>query len=228
VLSAYTDVTAIPGLNMDSIQIALGLIVITDICLLAAERQRLSIRLIALQGVILGLLPLLTHTGEIDARLMAICAVFLLIKAVVLPLILRRTYKKLPAQSPGKPYLGNTLSVLAGLAGFVFSLWLSSRLGLTANPLFSLFFAPAFATIFAGLLLIVAHREALSQMFGYLVMENGIYLLGVPTAQQNTFWLELSVLLDIMVAAFVMTIAIHHIHRAFHSTDVERFACIKD
>jgi hydrogenase-4 component E len=228
VLSAYTDVTSIPGLNMDSIQIALGLIVITNICLLAAERLRLCIRLIALQGVILGLLPLLTHTGEIDARLMVMCAVVLLIKAVALPLVLRRTYKKLPPQRPDRPYLGSTLSVLAGFVGFVFSLWLSSRLGLTANPLFSLFFAPAFATIFTGLLLIVAHRGALFQMFGYLVMENGIYLLGVPMAQQNTFWLELSVLLDIMVAAFVMTIAIHHIHRAFRSTDVDRFASIKD
>ena len=227
-LSAYADISTLPGLNADSLQVALGLIVISDMCLLAAERQRLSMRLITLQGVILGLLPLLAHTGDLDAHLIGISAIFLLIKAVILPLVLRRTYKKLPPQPPDKPYLGNTLSVMAGLSGFIFSLWLGSRLGVTANPLFSLFFAPAFATIFTGLLLIVARRRALSQMFGYLVMEYGIYLLGVPMAQQDALWLELSVLLDIMVAAFVMGIAIRHIHLAFHSTDVERFACIRD
>ena len=213
---------------MDGLQFALGLVVITDMCLLAAERQRLSVRLIALQGIILGVLPLLAHTGAVDAHLIVISAVFLAIKAVVLPLVLRRTYKKLPPQPPSRPYLGNTLSVMAGLAGFMFSLWLGSRLGVTQNPMFSLFFAPAFATIFTGLLLIVARRKALSQMFGYLVMENGIYLLGVPMAQEDALWLELSVLLDIIIAAFVMGIAIHHIHRAFHSTDVDRFACIRD
>ncbi len=219
---------ALSGLNADGLQVILGLIVISDMCLLAAERQRFSIRLIALQGAILGLLPLLVHSGEKDARLIAITALFFLIKAALLPLVLRRTYKKLPPQPPSRPYLGHSLSVLAGLGGFVFSLWLGSRLGDTANPLFSLFFAPAFATIFAGLLLIVARRRALSQMFGYLVMENGIYLLGVPMAQHDAIWLELSVLLDIMVAAFVMGIAVRHIHLAFHSMDVDHFACIKD
>lgn len=227
-LSAYADLSSFPGLNTSGLQAALGLIVITDMCLLAAERQRLSMRLIALQGVILGILPLLAHTGALDAHLIGISAIFLCIKAVALPLLLRRTYKKLPAQPPSNPYLGNTLSVLAGLAGFIFSLWIGSRLGVTANPLFALFFAPAFATIFAGLLLIVARRKALSQMFGYLVMENGIYLLGVPMAQEDALWLELSVLLDILVAAFVMGMAIDYIHRAFHSTDVDHFACIKD
>ena len=65
-------------------------------------------------------------------------------------------------------------------------------------------------------------------MFGYLVMENGIYLLGVPMAQEDAVWLELSILLDILVGAFVMGIAIHHINRAFNSTDVEEFASLRD
>lgn len=217
-----------PALTLDWLQAALGIIVITDLSLLAAERQRLSMRLIALQGIILGLLPLLAHTGGVDLHLIGVTVIFLGIKGVVLPLLLRRTYKKLPPQPPSAHYLGNTASVLAGLGGYVFSLWFGAQLGVAANPLFALFFPPAFATVFAGLLLIVARRKALNQMFGYLVLENGIYLLGVPMAQDDAVWLELSILLDILVGAFVMGIAIHHIHRAFDSTDVDDFASLRD
>ena len=102
----------------DWTQAALGLIVITDLCLLAAERQRLAIRLIALQGLILGLLPLLAHTGEADAHLIAVSCIFLAIKGLVLPWLLRRTYRILPPQPPSNPYLGNTMCVLIGLCGF--------------------------------------------------------------------------------------------------------------
>lgn len=210
------------------IELMLGLIVITDLSLLAAERQRLSIRLIALQGILLGLFPLCVHTGEVDTHIIVVTLIFLGIKGVMLPMLLMRTYKRLPPQPPSRSYLGNTLSVLAGLGGYGFSLWLAGRMGVVENPLFLLFFAPAFSTIFTGLLLIVARRRALSQMFGYLIMENGIYLLGVPMVQQDAIWVELSVLLDILVGAFVMGIAIHHIHKAFHSIDVDHFAVLKD
>ena len=214
--------------SADWLQAALWLIVITDLALLAAERQRLCIRLIALQGCILGLMPLIALPGSIDPHLLGVAAIFLGVKGVILPLLLRRTYRKLPPQPPANPYLGNTACVLVGVCGFAFSLWFGGRLGVSSNPLLTLIFPPAFATIFAGLLLIVTRRKALGQMFGYLIMENGIYLLGVPMAQQDAVWLELSILLDILVGAFVMGIAIHHLNRAFDSTDVEEFASLRD
>ncbi|MDL2316290.1 hydrogenase-4 component E [Desulfovibrio sp. OttesenSCG-928-A18] len=223
---AFASLSSLPSL--DWLQTALGLVIITNLCLLAAERRRLSIRLIALQGVILGLLPLLAHTGEVDAHLICMTLIFLGIKGVVLPLLLRRTYKKLPPQLPSNPYMGNTACVLAGMGGLVFSLWFASNLGMTANPLFLLMFSPAITTVLAGILLIVTRKKALSQMFGYLVMENGIYLLGVPMIQEDAMWVELTILLDILVAAFVMGIAIRHINKAFESTDVDRFASLRD
>ncbi len=229
-ISPTTASLAAPGtlFSFDVLQAVLGMVLITDLSLLAAERQRLCIRLIALQGILLGLLPLVAHRGEVTAHLIWVTALFLGIKGVVLPLLLRRTYKQLPPQPPVKPYLGHTACVLAGLCGFVLSLWLGDRVGVAANPLFALVFPAAFATVFAGILLIVTRRKALTQMFGYLVMENGIYLLGVPMAQEDAVWLELSILLDILVGVFVMGIAIHHINRAFDSTDVDQFASLRD
>jgi hydrogenase-4 component E len=223
-------VIGVPMSPGNALEMVLGLIVIGDFCLLGAERRRLSIRLIGLQGFVLGLMPLLLveGAGTEDWSLLMTVAVFVAVKAGLLPLFLWNTYKKLPPLPPQTSYLGNTTSVLLGLVAFVFSLWLNARLGMAANPLFSQIFPTAFATIFTGLLLIISRRMALAQIFGYLVMENGIYLLGVPMAQESAVWLELSILMDILVAAFVMGVALTHINRAFDSTDVERFASLRD
>ena len=74
----------------------------------------------------------------------------------------------------------------------------------------------------------VARRKALTQVIGYLAAENGIFLLGVPLAAQGSVWLELSVLLDVFVAVFVMGIALHHINKTFESIDVGRFCSLRD
>lgn len=212
----------------DWLQAALALVVITNFALLGAERQRLCIRLIAVQGLVLGLMPVLAYAGSPDPQLIGMAAMFLLIKGIMLPILLFRTYRQLPALQPPAPYVGYSACALLGVVGLALSMWLGEQLELAANPLFSLIFPIGMSTILAGLLLIVTRREALSQLFGYLVLENGIYLLGTPMAEHGSLWLELSILLDILVAAFVMGVAIHHINRVFHSTDVDRIASLRD
>ncbi len=218
-----TDIVLSPAL-----QAALGVIIIADLGLLAAERQRQCIRLLALQGLVLGVLPLAGDIAPPSWRLFALAAVFVAIKAVALPHVLRRTHAGLPQSPPLAPYMGHNRCVLAGLVGFAFSLWLAGRMPLPANPLFLGFFAPAMATILTGLLLIVTRRKVLTQVMGYLVMENGIYLLGVPLARHDALWLELSILLDVFVGIFVMVLAIQHLNRAFDSIDVDRIASLRD
>lgn len=214
--------------SVDWLHAALSLVIITDLALLGAESPRLCIRLIAMQGVLMGLLPLLIHGEGMGLYLMAVSALFLVIKGMVLPWLLRRTYRRMPVRAPLAPYSGYSACVLFGVLSFALSLWLGTQLGIAANPLFSVVFPFGLTTIIAGLLLVVTRREILSQVFGYLVMENGIFLLGTPLVEQDSIWLELTILLDILVAVFVMGIAIHHIARAFDSADVDRIASLRD
>lgn len=207
---------------------ALGLILIADLALLAAERQRQCIRLIALQGLILGILPLLDNSAPLTWPLLALTLIFLCIKALALPYLLRRSHTNLPQSAPLTPYMGYNRCVLAGCLGCAFSFWLAVRMPLPANPLFLVFFAPAFTTVLTGLLIIVTRRKVLTQVIGYLVLENGIYLLGVPLARHEAAWLELSILLDVFVGVFIMVIAVKHLNRAFDSIDVDRIASLKD
>jgi hydrogenase-4 component E len=210
------------------VQAILGLILILNLGLLAAERQQICIRLLALQGAAISFLPLVMEWDVAAWTLFALTLAFLFIKGIVLPHMLRRAHRSLPASAPVPPYLGYTRSILAGLLGFAFALWLAVSMPTPANPLFLALFAPAFGTILTGLLLIVTRRKALTQIMGYLVMENGIFLLGIPLVRGDTYWLELTVMLDIWVGIFVMVLAVYHLNRAVHTTDVDRINSLRD
>ena len=211
-----------------TLQAILGIIIITDLCLLASERQRQAIRLLAVQGLMLGILPLLGDVAPLSMWLLGLTLIFIGIKAAALPYLLQRSHATLPQSPPITPHLGYSRCVLAGCFGLAFSLWLAIRLPVPANPLFLAFFAPAVTTVLTGLLIIVTRRKILTQVMGYLVLENGIYLLGVPLARHDAAWLELSILLDVFVGVFVMVIAIKHLNRAFETTDVNRYASLRD
>ena len=75
---------------------------------------------------------------------------------------------------------------------------------------------------------VVGRATALSQVMGYLVAENGIFILGIPLMTEGSMWFELSILLDVFAAIFVMAIAINHINGAFGSIDVARFRNLRD
>jgi hydrogenase-4 component E len=86
----------------------------------------------------------------------------------------------------------------------------------------------ALFTSLVGLFVIISRRKALTQVLGYLVLENGIYTFGVGLVQNTPMLVELGVLLDVFVAVFVMGIAIFHINRQFDHIDTDRMVLLKD
>ena len=80
----------------------------------------------------------------------------------------------------------------------------------------------------AGLFLIVSRKKALTQVIGYLVVENGIYAFGVAIMHEAPFLVEIGVLLDAFVAVFIMGIILFHINREFDHIDTDRLITLKD
>ena len=152
----------------------------------------------------------------------------MLIKGALLPGLLWRTQKRLPADALICPARRVGFGVLAGMAGLVFSIWLDGKLVMPLGLYPPLLLPTGLATLFCGFILIVGRIKAITQVIGYLVAENGIFLLGVPLMTGGTVWFELALLLDVFVAVFVMGIAINHISDSFASIDVARFRSLRD
>ena len=111
---------------------------------------------------------------------------------------------------------------------FLLSLWLSERLPLPQVPISSLIVPVALCTSLIGLFVIISRKKAITQVLGYLVLENGIYAFGVGVVPHSPLLVELGVLLDVFVAVFVMGITIFHINRQFDHIDTDRLVLLKD
>lgn len=210
-------------------QMCIILLLLNNFALLFSSRIVVLIRLVAFQGALLAAVLLLMprHSGDFIHVLLLAGAVWL-IKALGFPWLLRRTFHRVAADDALTPYLGYSLSVAAGMAGLIFSLWLESRMPMAQGIFPPLLLPAALTTLFTGLLLVVGRMKALTQVIGYLAAENGIFLLGMPLMMDGATWFELSLLLDVFVAVFVMGIAINHINATFESIDVGRFCSLRD
>jgi hydrogenase-4 component E len=202
-------------------------LVLTNMMLLGLSRLGACIRMVALQGVALGFLPLILNDWDMEVHLVLFSIVIISLKGIVFPWMLNKTLRELSIQREAEPFIGYGISIIAGTIALVMCMWLSSRLPFP-EPLMSPLIVPvAFFTIMSGLFLIISRKKALTQVLGYLVLENGIYAFGVALVRQQPMLVELGILLDIFVAVFVMGIAIFHINREFDHIDTDQLSRLR-
>jgi hydrogenase-4 component E len=209
------------------IDTALIAIVLTNFLLLASSRLGGCIRIVASQGVILAVLLLCTHSGALTARVLWLAVVIVLVKGLILRQLLLRTLSSVHKRREIEPLVGFTLSILVGIASLLVSVYMGTRLQLPGPVASPLAVPVAFSTMLTGLFLVISRRKALTQVLGYLVAENGIFVFGVGVAHGGSIWVELGILLDVLVAVFVMGIAVHHISNEFDSIDVTRISTLR-
>jgi hydrogenase-4 component E len=203
-------------------------LVLTSFLLLGSSRFGSCIRVVALQGALLGVLTLAASEGDASVRAGVLALVTTSLKGIVFPWLLSRALRDAEVRREIEPLVGYGLSVLVGMLGLAGSLWLAGRLPRPSVPISPLVVPVALFTMLVGLFLIVGRRQALMQVLGYLVMENGIYAFGVGLVQGTPMLVELGVLLDVFVAVFVMGIALFHINREFDHIDTDRLRTLRD
>lgn len=210
------------------IEAVLLLLLLTNLVLLGSSRIAFCIQVLAVQGVALGLLPVLAGTQEMAAPALLMAASALLLKGMVFPWLLLRALRDANVRHEVEPFIGYTLSVALGVLALAVFLWLGGRWALPFPSASPLMFPVALFTSFSGLFLIASRKKALSQVLGYLVLENGVYVFGSALVNEQPWLVELGVLLDVFVAVFVMGIIIFHISREFNHIDTNRLARLRD
>ncbi len=204
------------------------IILLMNLMILSSSRIRTCIRIVAVQGVLIGLIPIINGYPAIITGTIISASLSIVLKGVVFPWLLFRALQEANIRKEVEPVGGYPLSLLMGVVMFAMSFWLSSQL-VYINPLISMLVAPvSFATFFTGAFLIVSRKKAITQIIGYLMLENGIYFFGSVFLGEQTLLVELAILLDIFVAVFVMGIAIFHISREFDHIDTEKLSELKD
>jgi hydrogenase-4 component E len=202
-------------------------VLLLNLFMLGTSRIRALIQAAAIQGVALGVMPLLlgAHSSW-NAVLIAIATIAL--KGSVIPRMLRRALREAQIKREVEPLIGFVPTMLLGAAGTLLSIAFASGLPLEPQHR-DLLIAPAsFSTVVTGFLLLTTRIKAITQAIGYLVLENGIFIFGMLLVDAMPFLVEIGVLLDLFVGIFVVSIIIHHINREFASLDTRRLAALKE
>lgn len=209
---------------LDGIFIAL---ILLNFLILGKASLRGVIRVVSAQGVILGILPLLL-TSHLDLRLIVVVLGTTTLKGVILPRMLVRALEELSIRREVEPFISFPVSLIMGALGTVFAMFVAHRLPLALGPESDLLTSASLSTVLTGFLVLTTRRKALTQVLGYLVLENGIFIFGLLMLESLPFLVEVGVLLDLFVAIFVMGIVIHHINREFATESTERLTALKD
>ncbi len=202
----------------DWLQTIFVVMIVADFALLASSRIAGCINILALQGVMLSVLPLLNHAS---ASALFFASLIFSIKALAFPFLLRRALRMVDAKREVEPLVGYSASILIGLAALVFSFWLSGRVGSFSPGIAILGVSASIFTMFAGLFVMVSRIKAITQVVGYVVFENGIYLLGSSLMLEQNMLVELGVILDLLVFVLLSGIVVFHINREFDHIDTD-------
>lgn len=209
------------------IDAAIAIVVLSNLRLLGTSRLGECIRIVAVQGLLLGLLTILFHAGDLTLRVVLEASASMASKGIVFPWLLARAVRGTSVRRELDPIVGYTPSLLIGGLFLGVALWLGWKLPLPGPAGSPFLIAVSLHTIMVGLFVIVARRMAITQVLGYLAMENGIYAFGLAFAQREPLLVEMGILLDAFVAVFVMGIMIYHINREFDHIDTERLSELK-
>ena len=202
-------------------------VLLLNLFFLGTSRIRALIQAAALQGVVLGVMPLLIH-GRVDWHTGLIAMATIVLKGSVIPGMLRRALREAQIKREVEPLIGLAPTLLLGALGTLLSIAFASGLPLAPEHQNLLVVPASFSTVLTGFLLLTTRFKAITQAIGYLVLENGIFIFGLLLLEAMPFLVEIGVLLDLFVGIFVVSIIIHHINREFASLDTRRLASLKE
>jgi len=162
-----------------------------------------------------------------DPELYFVAVFFFGLKVIILPRYLERMEKRFGGQRESQPYVNVATSlILAGL--LVLLAYAVTRPLVLVSTLPTRGGLPlAMGLIFVGLFVVITRKKALTQIVGFLVMENGIALLAVLGTFGIPLIVELGVFLDVLMGFLVMQVFVYHIHGTFESIDVDQLNELK-
>lgn len=202
------------------------LVMLINLVMLGTSRLIFSIRAVAVQGVILGILPGLIH--PFSGHLAAITVGIILTKGIIIPYLISDAIRKAQIRREVEPFIGYVPTLLIGAAFTAVSFAFADKLPLAPEHQDLLFVPAAIATLLTGFLILTTRRKAISMVIGYLVLENGIFVFGLLLTEAMPVMIEAGALLDLLVGIFVMGIVINHISREFSSIDTSRLRTLKE
>lgn len=209
------------------INLLIGLAMALNLLALGSSRLPALITAMSVQGMVLGVMPLLMET-QAEWSVVAVALATVAGKGLVIPTLLRRAMRAAHIDREVEPFIGFVPSLLLGAGGTIAAVALARLLPLLPEHSGSLLVPGALASVLTGFVLLIGRAKAISQVCGYLILENGIYLFGLLLIRSTPLLVEAGILLDVTVGVFIIGIIVDRIQRAFDSLDTRKLTALRE
>jgi len=202
------------------------LFAISLIYLAMAERVVRFLTLLVVQGILLAGIAY-WHLKQIDAvHLSFILLETLIVKSIGIPLFLNYIRKRNKLNKLNESKVPTFISILITSAGLVFGFVLSNFL--RDSHIETIFFAVAISTVIAGMYFIISHRNVFTHLIGYLVIQNGIFMMSLSVGVEMPMLINNAILLDLFISVLVLGIFINRVGDTFQNLTVDGLSQLKD
>jgi hydrogenase-4 component E len=208
------------GFALDVAHLLAGTLVLVSFVMLYQDRLSALLNVYALHALVLALSVAWQAFIQDAPHLYVTAAIALAFKAVAIPVTLHRIVRRLGIHREIETVVGVGLTMLAGMALVALAMVVMLRVTPEAEPLARQDLAFALAVVLLGLLLMVTRRNAVSQVVGFMSLENGL-VLAATGARGMPLVVEISVAFSILIAFIVIGIFLFRIRERFDTVDIQ-------
>lgn len=205
-----------------------AIVLLTAFAMLMQRRVYGLIHLFTWQGLFLSINTAIVGYVANRHHLYISSILTLSLKVILLPYILHILIVRLKIHKEVETVMNTSFTMFIGIALVIFSYYLTAPVTELATTVTRSTLAVALATVMIGLLMMITRRHAVTQIIGFLAMENGLFFAATSATYGMPLVVELGVALDVLIAAFIFGIFFFHIHTTFDSLDVDQMARLKE
>jgi hydrogenase-4 component E len=173
-----------------------------------------------------GLTAVIGYFGG-DRQLYLVAGGLFIVKGIAIPALLKTMKRRVGIQAQIAPYVNTQTSLLVAGLLVVFAHVLARPWMLVSTLPTREGLPVAMSLLFVSLFIIVSRRKAITQVIGFLMLENAIALLAAVGTHGVPLLVELGVFLDALMGFLVMQIFVYHIHETFDTIDVDQLTRLK-
>lgn len=200
--------------------------IISLVYLVIANRLKSYIRILAFQGLVLFGVALIELREINPVNLVLLLFETIVFKAVTIPMFLGYIIRKNNITREAEPFVSNFLSVIIVTAIIIGSFLLSTTVEQT--QLDRIFFIVSLSSLFTGLYIIVTRRKIITHVMGFLVIENGVFVLSLAVGNEMPMIVNIGIMLDIFASVLVLGIFVNRIGDVLKEHDVEQLRQLRD
>ena len=205
-----------------------ALLLLLAFAMLAQRRILSLINLFAVQGFVLALSTLVVGYSTGQPHLYLSAGITFGLKVLLLPWFLHWLIRKLNVQWDIEAVINIPVQMLVGIVLVIFAFNLAAPISQIAGTITKSTLGIATACILLSFLMMISRRKAVSQVIGFLAMENGLFFAATSTTYGMPMVVELGILFDVLVATLVFGVFFFHIRETFESLDIHHLEKLKE